>query len=182
MKAVVVYESLYGNTAAVAEAIAAGLRGSCDVTVVEVRDLTPEAVHAADLLVVGAPTHAHGLPSPATRRSAAQRDGAAQWNVAATDTAIRGVRELLGGLGHADGVVAAAFDTRLGGPRVLTGAASKGIAQRLRGAGYAVVLPPESFIVSGAKGPMRDGEVERARDWAAQLAHAAGAPPRRAAA
>lgn len=173
MNAVVVYESLYGNTAAVAEAIAAGLRASYDVAVLAMPEATPGALTGADLVVVGAPTHAHGLPSAETRRSAARRDGGTTWGVAESDITAAGVRELLDGLSSSMQAPAAAFDTRIGWPQFLSGAASKVIAKRLRGAGYRVVLPPESFVVRATKGPMRDGELERATAWGARLANAA---------
>ena len=181
MHAVVVYESLYGNTAAVAEAIAAGLRATCDVTVLATPEATPEALNGADLLVVGAPTHAHGLPSPDTRRNAALRDGGTPWDVAESDVTAAGVRELLAGLSRSNGA-AAAFDTRATGPRLVTGAASRVIASRLRRAGRVLALPPESFVVTATKGPLRDGETRHATMWGMRLASAAGAAVPQAAA
>src|ERR1700760_1477802 len=71
MRALVVYESMYGNTHAVAVNIAAGLSTRHDVTMVPVTRATPELVAAADLLVVGGPTHMHGMSRPASRRMAA---------------------------------------------------------------------------------------------------------------
>lgn len=164
MRAVVVHESLFGNTAAVAEAIASGLRGLYEVTVLRARDASPEMLSAADLVVVGAPTHGHGLPTMSSRSNAAQRQQLAP------EVAAPGVRELLEVLSVSGGHLAAAFDTRLGWPLFLSGAASKGIAKRLRTAGFTLVAPPESFIVAGAQGPMRDGELQRAAEWAATLA------------
>lgn len=164
MRAVVIHESLFGNTAAVAEAIASGLRGSYEVSLVRARDATPEELGAADLVVVGAPTQGHGLPSMNTRRNAVQREHMG------SDFAAPGVRELLEQLHAGKGRLAAAFDTRLGWPLALSGAASKGIAKRLTGAGFTLVAPPESFIVAGTKGPMRDGELQRAAEWGRQLA------------
>ena len=63
MKAVVVYESLYGNTHAVAEAVAEGLRERAEVDVSPVEDSSSGVVEDADLLVVGGPTHVHGMSS-----------------------------------------------------------------------------------------------------------------------
>jgi flavodoxin len=71
MRALVVYESMFGNTRLVASNIADGLRADYEVTVVPVAEATPELVAAADLLVAGAPTHMHGLPSGWTRMLAA---------------------------------------------------------------------------------------------------------------
>ena len=72
MRALVVYESMYGNTRVIAGNIADGLRADYEVTVVPVAGATAELVAGADLLVAGAPTHMHGLPSAASRRQAAQ--------------------------------------------------------------------------------------------------------------
>ena len=72
MRALVVYESMYGNTHEIADNIADGLRSTCEVTLVPVAEATAELVAGADLLVAGAPTHMHGLPSVATRRMAAR--------------------------------------------------------------------------------------------------------------
>ena len=67
MRAVIVYESMYGNTHAVANSVAEGLRDeACDVTVVPVGRATEELTGHCDLLVVGGPTHMHGLPRPST--------------------------------------------------------------------------------------------------------------------
>ena len=72
MRALVVYESMYGNTRAVAGDIADGLRAGYEVRVVPVAEATAERVAGADLLVVGGPTHMHGLSSASTRRTAAK--------------------------------------------------------------------------------------------------------------
>ena len=72
MKALIVYESMFGNTHAVAEAVAAGLRPAVQTEVRRVAEVAPEAVAEADLLVVGAPTHVHGLSRPSTRKAAAE--------------------------------------------------------------------------------------------------------------
>ena len=72
MRALVVYESMYGSTHVIADNIADGLRADYEVAVVPVREATPELVAAADLVVAGAPTHLRGLPSARSRRMAAQ--------------------------------------------------------------------------------------------------------------
>jgi hypothetical protein len=64
---------------------------------------------------------------------------------------------------------AAAFDTRVNWPRLLSGAAADGIAKRLQTLGARLVVPPESFIVS-TKPELLPGELERARAWGASLA------------
>jgi hypothetical protein len=68
---------------------------------------------------------------------------------------------------------AAAFDTRLKGPRALTGSAAHGIGRRLKRHGFDLVLEPESFIVDGTPGPVHEGELARAREWGKALAAAA---------
>src|SRR4249919_2469357 len=78
VRAVVVYESVYGNTRAVAEAIAAGLADHADVALRRVAEVDAEALHGARLLVVGGPTHMHGLATSLSRRmavKAAEEDG-----------------------------------------------------------------------------------------------------------
>jgi flavodoxin len=153
MKAIVVCESHFGNTHGVAESIAGGL-GAELLSV----DEPPPQLGDVDLLVVGAPTHVHGLTSERSRIAAAEQGGAGG----------RGVREWLEELppGHAR---AAAFDTRFDKPTFLTGSAAKGIAKRLRGKGYELAVEPESFFVDGTEGPVHEGELERAAEWAASL-------------
>ena len=73
MKAVVVYESMYGNTHLVADAIGRGLAGGAEVVVVPVAEAAPALVAEADLLVVGGPTHAHGMSRPTTRKAAVEQ-------------------------------------------------------------------------------------------------------------
>ena len=78
MRAVIVYESMYGNTHAVANSVAEGLRDeACDVTVVPVGRATEELTGHCDLLVVGG-DHVHGLSRPSTRKSARRRPSAGQ--------------------------------------------------------------------------------------------------------
>jgi Flavodoxin len=168
MRALVVYESMYGNTHVVASNIADGLRATHEVILVPVADATAELVASADLLAVGAPTHMHGLPRPATRRmaaDAASKNPGDQW----LDPAITGpgIRDWLGGLGggHA---LAAAFDTRLNGVPLFTGRASRVIGRLLKRHGYRLAVDPESFLVS-QRNTLLDGEASRARRWGAAL-------------
>jgi hypothetical protein len=170
MKALVVYESMYGNTRAVAEAIADGLGGSPVRAVHE----AGEAPEQRDLIVVGGPTHMHGLATALSRRlaaEAAKEDGHAALEPGAT--AEVGLRAWLRDLVACEGVRAAAFDTRLDRSAALTGTAARGIARRLRGRGYEVVAK-ESFLVQDAEGPLEDGELDRARAWGEELARLIG--------
>ena len=170
MRAVVVYESIYGNTRAVAEAIAAGLGDHADVTVLRVADAGADALHGAELLVVGAPTHMHGLPTSLSRRMSVQaaqedRHGDVEPRAAEGPGLRAWLSELVGG-----DLRAAAFDTRLDRSAALTGAAARGIARRLHRRGCRLVAEPESFFVEDSEGPLEDGEVARARAWGASLA------------
>jgi Flavodoxin len=174
MRALVVYESMYGNTRAVAVDIAAGLGVTHEVTVVPVTRASRELVAAADLIVAGSPTHMHGLPTVASRRSAAQaarKQGSGP--SLDPDADGPGLRAWLAGL-DGQNVLAASFDTRLSGIPALTGRASRGIARLLRGRGCRLVAAPESFLVSG-QNTLLPGEAARARSWGALIGEAAGA-------
>ncbi|HEX8975465.1 MAG TPA: flavodoxin domain-containing protein [Solirubrobacteraceae bacterium] len=165
MKAVVVYESMYGNTRAVAEAVAEGLGGAAVLPVHEAGD-TPQV----DLLIVGGPTHMHALSTRRSRQIAADavhEDGEGSVEPGATEEP--GLRTWLRDLARTGGTPAAAFDTRLDRSPWMTGAASRAIAKRLTRRGYSV-LETASFLVEDSEGPLEAGELDRARDWGAQLA------------
>ena len=168
MRALVVYESMYGNTHAVAINIAAGLSATHEVTLVPVTRATPELVAAADLLVVGGPTHMHGMSSAASRRSAAQTASKPGSGLTMDpDADGPGVRGWLAGIGPGQGF-AAAFDTRLSGIPALTGRASRGISALLKRRGYRLLTAPESFLVR-KQNTLLDGEAARARSWGAMI-------------
>ena len=168
MRALVVYESMYGNTHVVASSIADGLRTDYEVTLVPVADATPELIAGADLLVVGAPTHLHGLSSGASRHRAVQ-SAAKQGSGLRMDPDARGpgMRDWLQDIGHRDGL-AAVFDTRVNGVAVFTGRASRPIAKLLKRHGYRLVAAPQSFLIS-SQNTLLDGEAERARRWGMTL-------------
>jgi Flavodoxin len=176
MRAVVVYESMYGNTHLVAEAIGTGLGTAFEVSVVPVSHAAPTVIADAELVVVGGPTHVHGMSRAATRKAAVE---AASKPVSPlkveADALGPGLREWFGSLGHYP-VKAAAFDTRMHGPAALTGRASKGVARLLRAHGFDVVAEPESFLVT-KQDRLEPQETTRAREWGADLA-AAIAPAR----
>lgn len=178
MRAVVVYESLFGNTHLIADAIGAGLCSGYDVSVVPVTQADPGAVKDADLIVVGGPTHAHGMTRSMTRESAAKMAAEPDSGVTLEADAVReGLREWLESLGKSNvHAKAAAFDTRMQGPAPLTGRAAKGVSRALRHHGFDLIAEPESFIVTKQNRLMPE-ESERARVWGARLA-AIAAPSR----
>ena len=169
MRAVVVYESMYGNTRAVAEAIGEGLRPVLDVDVVPVGRAGSEVVEGAALLLVGGPTHAHGMTRRRTREAAAEAAGKQGSTLVLEDGADGpGVREWLASLGDLN-VLAAAFDTRVDWPAVLSGRASKGIERELQSHGAHLVVDPESFLVT-KENSLDPGEADRAHRWGERLA------------
>jgi hypothetical protein len=172
MRALVVFESMYGNTHTIADRIADGLRPAFDVTVCAVADATPTLVGASDLVVVGGPTHVHGMSSGTSRRAAVDALAKDDTLVLDEDAEGPGLRDWFDGLGERP-VAAAAFDTRIDAPPALTGRASKGISKRLRKHGFRVVADPESFLVD-KHSRLLDGEEDRARAWGATLAGLAG--------
>lgn len=175
MRAVVVYESMYGNTHRIAERIGEGLRAQYDVTVVPLAEATPDVLAGADFLVVGGPTHAHGISREASRKSAVTVDQG-KGPEFDPDAPGPGLREWLDALGDGHVHAAVAFDTRFDGPALLTGRATKGITKRLAKHGYRVVDDPESFLVD-KQNHLLDGEAERAGAWGLDLARVFGATP-----
>ena len=174
MKSVVIYESMYGNTHLIANAIAKGLGETTDVVVVPVGQAQQLLLDDADLIVVGGPTHVHSVSRPSTRKAAvAAADKPESDLVVEPDAAGPGLRDWFATLPRTNGR-AAAFDTRLDAPPVLTGRASKGIARMLRHHGFTVVADPASFLVTKAN-YLEPDEETRACDWGAQLAAVVGA-------
>lgn len=175
MRALVVYESMFGNTRAIANAIAEGLATRMEVETVEVGAAPMTVPDSVDLVVVGGPTHAHGMTKPESRADSARRAG---------DRLVSrgsGVREWLAALrGGSARVAAVGFDTRIKGPGFLWGSAARGVDKELHRLGFRVVMGPESFLVGGPTGPLFDrleeGEVDRARSWGEAIAARLPAP------
>lgn len=171
MTAVVVYESMFGNTRAVAEAIADGLGDAVAIPVGEAA-ADPTRVLSASLLVVGGPTHAFSLSRPQTRATAEQtaaKPGSTR-RLEAGATGI-GLREWIAALPPMAGT-ATAFDTRIahvGG----MGHASTRIARLLRKHGLTLLCPPRSFFVT-KQDTLTDGQLDVARAWGAALASQLG--------
>lgn len=169
MTSLVVVESSFGNTRAVAEAITEGLGpGTVLVDVGE----APDDLSGFDLVVVGGPTHAFGMSRPSTRDDAARQAGHEPGGGP-------GIREWIAALPRPAGgtdrpVRVATFDTRVAKVRHLPGSAAKGAAKALAGHGYARLGRPTSFYVSDTPGPLLDGEADRARAWGTDLARLPG--------
>ncbi|HYF72525.1 MAG TPA: flavodoxin family protein [Nocardioides sp.] len=170
LKALVVYESMFGSTQDVAAAVADGLRAEGVTTeLVDVRHAPAARDAEFDLLVVGAPTHAFSLSRPSTRQDAVRQG-------ANPELASTGVREWIGAMGsreEAHGRAAAAFDTRVTKVRSLPKAASTRASHLLARRGYHLVSRPTPFLVHDVKGPLVAGELEHAVAWARQVAVAA---------
>jgi hypothetical protein len=167
MRALVVFESIFGNTEALAEAVADGLRGAgADVELVRAGVDGDHALHGVDLLVLAAPTHTLSMSRPASRAQAVQDGG----NAAAATT---GVREWLERRdpdtedGHHP--LLAVFDTKARVARHWPGSAAGAAARALRHDSFTVVART-SFYVEGVEGPLLPGELDRARGWGAELA------------
>lgn len=152
MKALVVYDSKFGNTEQLARAIAETLAAGEPAAVVPVPASTARArdLVGIDLLAVGGPTQGHGL-SPALKAFLESLPSEA-------------VRDL----------PTVTFDTRLAWPRFLSGSAATASAKRLTQQGARLLRPPESFLVTGSEGPLAEGELARATTWATEVRAAAG--------
>lgn len=164
MRALVVFESIFGNTQEVAQAISVGLSmgGDIAVDIMEV-GIAPETLGTdVGLLVIGGPTQAFGMSRSSTRDDARLKAGPK------VVSAGIGVREWIERLAIPVGVAAATFDTRINKPRV-PGSAAKGAHRRLDGRGLEMIAPAESFWVTGTSGPLEAGEIDRARSWGAEL-------------
>ncbi|MEA3377444.1 MAG: flavodoxin family protein [Anaerolineae bacterium] len=158
VKALVVYDSVFGNTEQVAHAIGDALGSPKETETLRVTDAEPEALTKVDVLVVGSPTRGFRA-TPATKNLLKRIPAGG----------LRGVR-------------VAAFDTRFAVEEMdsallkflvgLFGYAAKPIADRLRRKGGELAVPPEGFIVEGTEGPLREGELERAAEWARQILEA----------
>ena len=153
MKALVVYDSVFGNTEKTAKAVAGALPG--EVRLLKANEAKQENLEAVDLLVVGSPTRGFRATD-------------------SVDGFIKGLSP-----GSLQGTAAAAFDTRIPEEEVgkglrflmkMGGYAAPRISNALKKKGASVKLPPEGFFVLDREGPLRDGEEERAAAWAKKLA------------
>ena len=155
MEALVVHDSVFGNTEQVAQAIGNALDSGEGVEVLRVSSVKPERLTGVKLLIVGSPTRGF-RPT-------------------------EGITDFLKGIPSdgLEGVKVAAFDTRLSPSDIESpalrfivktgGYAAKRIANKLKKSGGDLITPPEGFFVEGREGPLKDGELERAADWARQI-------------
>jgi hypothetical protein len=166
MRALIVYESMFGNTRLVAEAIGAGIASSLPVELANVNRVTAAQLSAIDILVVGGPTHMHGMSRPASRE-AARMQVTAELPLEADAPGI-GVREWLAGL-ETSARFYAAFDTRIDMASWITGSAAIPIDRLLRHRGLTAVAERESFLVTDDT-RLEDGEAARAQAWGTRIA------------
>ncbi len=163
----VVYESMFGATRQIAEAIAEGLRETWPCRVVSIGDIE-SLDHALRAVVVGAPTHGHGLSRPESRVEAARWAMHDRKQLTLEPPIESGVREWLKSEpawveSHA------AFDTRADMPRIFTGSAAAAIDRKLSRRGSRALDEPRSFLVDTSS-HLLDGELDKARQWGALLA------------
>lgn len=161
-RALVVYESMFGNSERVARAVADGVAEVMTVEVAEVSS-APTDLEGVDLVVAGGPTHAFSMSRTTTRRDA-RGQGATQGSIET------GLREWLMALPDEHGRWFAAFDTRVTKVRRIPGSASHSAARAGRRHGFTQAVSPESFYVLDVDGPLADGELDRARTWGHQVA------------
>jgi hypothetical protein len=164
VKALVVYESYWGNTAAIARAIAEGLGEGA--TALTTDAATSAALEDADLLVVGAPLLGFSLPTETMRKTLPGKTDAPS----RADVSHPSMREWLEALSAAAGRFAS-FETRF---KRSPGSATKTIDKGLEAAGRTRLVERERFLVGGTYGPLKEGEVERAKAWGETLASLIG--------
>ncbi|WP_421735862.1 flavodoxin family protein [Cellulomonas sp.] len=157
MRVLVVVESLFGNTHAIARAVADQLReDGADVELVDAASAGPR-LDGADLVLAGAPTHNLGLPTDRSRASAVDRGA---------QPVSSGLREWIGAL-EASSTPVVTFATKVEGR--FSGSASKAAAKLLRRRGLSAARQGTDFVVAGTAGPLTEGETDRAREWAGTL-------------
>ncbi len=151
MKTLIVYDSFFGNTEKIAQVLAESLGSE----IVKVQAFSPTQLDGVELLIVGSPTRAFN-PSPDIKAFLKNMPAEALKNVNAT-----------------------AFDTRYAmediEPKLLLmlvrlfGYAAKTMEKLLKKKGAQVIVQPEWFAVKDSEGPLKDGELERAAEWAKRI-------------
>lgn len=172
-RALVVYESVFGDAKTIALAIAEGLATRLPVDVVAARDAPAQVSADVRMLVAGGPNHAFGMPRQATREGAVKDHGAE------IPHPTSGLHEWLDQVQLPRATNAAAFDTRMDHPRLITvlDHAARTEEKLLRGHGATLAAPAEHFFVVDTEGPLADGEVDRARRWGQALGELVAARP-----
>ena len=159
MEAIVVYESVWGNTADVARAIAEGLGGGAEAFATDA--VPAERLAKADLIVAGSPVFAFSLPNESTRARILESEA----DGPRPDLSHPSLRSWLDSLPTGNGL-AAAFETRIWwSPRGAIGTIEKKLAR----AGYRRLAKAEKYVVKDKYGPLREGELDRARAWGRSL-------------
>ena len=146
MSTLVLYFSKYGHTQMVAEAVARVLESTLEVRLLSFDRITVPELRGATLIVAGSPTHKMNMPNK--------------------------VRPMIDAWpkGVLSGTPVAAFDTSYKMNAVLSRfTAAKKLLRKLRKIGGKRILPPETFLVMGREGPLFEGELERAGQWAAEI-------------
>jgi hypothetical protein len=171
VRALVVYESMFGNTERIARAIRDGLRRSVPAEIVPAYRAPTVIPGDVGLLIVGGPTHAFSMSRASTRQEALKQQDV----VMPIEVGIRDWLGMLAGdLASAprrgrERVEVATFDTRIAKVRRLPGSAARSAAKLLRKLGFRLISPSASFFVDGSTGPIREVEIERARRWGEEL-------------
>ena len=151
MKALIVYDSVYGHTEKIAQAIGKGLTNKYEYRVTKGTNVEKNQLEELNLLIIGTPTHG------------------GRWT-----EVIRDFLKEISGM-KLEGVKVAVFDTRteskgiVGGIEKIFGRAAPRLAQEMNKQGRNVIIEPEGFVVKGRKGPLKEGELERAEKWAKQI-------------
>jgi flavodoxin len=145
MDALVLYDSQYGDTRRIAQAIADKLAEFGEARAVRLDPRQALELQGVDVFIVGCPTQGW-RPTPAIQSFLEE----------VSSEELRGL-------------AVACFDTRFRLPRFMTGSAANVMAGKLREKGSSLLVAPESFFVKGTEGPLRDGELERASTWARQI-------------
>ncbi len=166
-KALIVFESIFGDNKLLARAIGRGLSARLEVEIRGVEEAPQTVPDDIDLLVAGGPTHMTQMSRPTSRKQVPEhKEG--------TPVPDSGIREWLTNLpkDKKRGLKAVAFGTNIGEPSwvKMAGKAAKGIHRRLRRKGFEMVASPEIFLVADPTGPLIEGEEERAERLGEQLA------------
>jgi len=144
MKILVVYDSVYGNTEEIAKAIGEGIGE--DTKVVKAENTDPADLESVELLIAGSPTYG-GRPTPKMK----------EFRERIKTVSLKGVK-------------IATFDTRVPATWVkIFGFAAGKIEKQLKSQGGKSVVKPEGFFVAGTRGPLVEGELERASKWAQEI-------------